>query len=152
MRVRGPSWTGVPQDPPQIVFGLCRQTLFEKIPQSGGLVASAEDLAKFLGAQVKPGWLTSEMLEQLHTGTALAGGETINRALGWSIKTNISAGKILSKNGGRGNCSAWIGFAPEHRVGVAVLTNCGEPSVDPIGRWLLQRSVPGGRKPVRLTQ
>ena len=41
--------------------------------------------------------------------------------------------RILEKNGGRNNCSAWIGFAPEHGVGVAVVTNCGEPDVDSIG-------------------
>ncbi|MGB0583256.1 MAG: hypothetical protein ACPGVU_26530, partial [Limisphaerales bacterium] len=49
---------------------------------------------------------------------------------------------ILSKNGGRKNCSAWIGFAPEHGVGVAVITNIGEPDVDPIGKWLLARAIP----------
>jgi len=48
----------------------------------------------------------------------------------------------------RSNCSAWIGFAPEHGVGVAVVTNCGEPDVDEIGYWLLERSVPGAHKPV----
>ena len=129
--------------PPQLPE---KHSVRERLAGSGGLVASAEDLAKFLGAQMKPGWLTSQMLEQLHTGTALAGGETIHRALGWSIKTNISAGKILSKNGGRGNCSAWIGFAPEHKLGVAVISNVGDPDVDPIGTWLLERSVEGGCK------
>jgi hypothetical protein len=49
--------------------------------------------------------------------------------------------------GGRNNCNAWIGFAPDHGVGVAVVANCGEPNVDPIGYWLLERSIPGGHKP-----
>ena len=54
----------------------------------------------------------------------------------------------MSKSGGRNNASAWIGYAPEPRVGVAVVTNCGDPSVAPIGYWLLERCVVGGNQPV----
>jgi CubicO group peptidase (beta-lactamase class C family) len=119
-----------------------------RLAGSGGLVTSTGDLAKFLVAHMKPGLFTSEMLAQLHIETRLVDGSEINRALGWSIDTSSPTGRILSKNGGRGNCSAWIGFAPAHRVGVAVIANMGEPDVDPIGRWLLERSVPGGHRPV----
>lgn len=118
-----------------------------RLAGSGGLVTSAGDLAKFLAAHMTPGLFTSDMLTLLHIETKLADGSEINRALGWSIDTRNPIGRILSKNGGRNNCSAWIGFAPEHGVGVAVLTNIGEPDVDPIGRWLLERSVPGGSRP-----
>jgi CubicO group peptidase (beta-lactamase class C family) len=121
----------------------------ERLASSGGLVATAEDLAKFLAAQMKPGVFSSEMLEQLHTASRLSDGSMARTALGWSIRSNVTAGRILEKNGGRNNCSAWIGFAPQHGVGVAVLANCGGPDVDPIGRWLLERSVPGGHKPIR---
>jgi CubicO group peptidase (beta-lactamase class C family) len=118
-----------------------------RLAGSGGLVTTVGDLSKFLAAHMKPGLFTSEMLAQLHTETKLADGSEINRALGWSIDTSNPTGRILSKNGGRDNCSAWIGFAPEHGVGVAVIANVGEPDVDPIGRWLLERSVPGGSRP-----
>jgi D-alanyl-D-alanine-carboxypeptidase/D-alanyl-D-alanine-endopeptidase len=130
--------------PPQLPEG---HSYRRRLAGSGGLVTSVGDLGKFLAAHMKPGLFTSEMLAQLHAETRLADGSEINRALGWSIDASNPAGRILSKNGGRGNCSAWIGFAPDHGVGVAVITNVGEPDVDPIGRWLLERSVPGGRKP-----
>ena len=42
-------------------------------------------------------------------------GSMARTALAWSIRSNETAGRILEKNGGRNNCSAWIGFAPEHR-------------------------------------
>lgn len=115
----------------------------ERLAASGGLVASVEDLAKFLAAQMEPGVFSSEMLKQLHTESILSDGSTARRALGWSVRSSDSIGRILQKNGGRSNCSAWIGFAPEHGVGVAVATNCGGPDVDAIGYWLLERSVPG---------
>lgn len=115
---------------------------------SGGLVTSVEDLAKFLAAQMEPGVISSEMLDHLQEKTALADGLKIDTALGWSVKYSDYVGSILEKNGGRNNCSAWIGFTPEHKTGVAVVTNCGGPDVDSIGRWLLERSVPDAHQPV----
>ncbi|MEW6306865.1 MAG: serine hydrolase domain-containing protein [Verrucomicrobiota bacterium] len=119
----------------------------ERLAPSGGLVTSAADLAKFLSAQMKPGVFSPEMLVQLHTPARLPDGSAAGTALGWSVRSRPSTGLILNKNGGRNNCSAWIGFAPGHGVGVAVLANCGEPGVDEIGYWLLERSVRGGLKP-----
>ncbi len=119
-----------------------------RLAASGGLVASAEDLAMFLAAQMKPGVFTDAMLKQLHTETTLSDGSKATTALGWSVRSRESVGRILKKNGGRNNCSDWIGFAPEHGVGVAVVTNCGDPAVDDIGYWLLERSIPGGHRPV----
>ena len=120
----------------------------ERLASSGGLVTSVEDLAKFLAAQMKPGVLTSEMLTQLHAESNLSDGSTARTALGWSLERNRYVGPVVHKNGGRNNCSAWIGFAPKYGVGVAVVTNCGGPDVDSIGRWLLERSVPGAHQPV----
>ncbi|XZE36098.1 serine hydrolase domain-containing protein [Pirellulaceae bacterium SH501] len=120
----------------------------ERLASSGGLVTSVEDLAKFLSAQMKPGVFSSEMLSQLHTESKLSDGSKARTALGWSVDSSDYVGRILEKNGGRSNCSAWIGFAPEHEVGVAVVTNCGGPAVDSIGRWLLERSVPSAHQPV----
>ncbi len=123
----------------------------ERLAGSGGLVTSVGDLAKFLAAQMQPGVFTSNMLAQLHTATKLQDGSPATRALGWRIDSTNPAGLILSKNGGRKNCSAWLGFAPEHGIGVAVIANIGGPDVDPIGQWLLERSVPGGSRPASKT-
>lgn len=118
----------------------------ERLAASEGLVASIEDLGKFLAAQMKPGVFSREMLEQLHAETKLPDGSPSGRSLGWSVRQRESIGRILKKNGGRSNCSAWIGFAPEHGVGVAVVTNCGGPDVDLIGYRLLEASIPLSQK------
>ncbi|MFN8693812.1 MAG: serine hydrolase, partial [Holosporales bacterium] len=112
----------------------------ERLAGSGGLVASVEDLAKFVSAQMQAGVFSSEMLQELHTRTSLSGGNLADTSLGWSFEFNDRLGPYREKNVGRSNCSAWIGFAPEHGVGVVVATNCGGPNVDPIGLWLLERS------------
>ena len=126
----------------------------ERLAPSGGLVTSPGDLARFLSAQMTPGVLSSDMLRQLHSPSKLRDGSLARTGLGWEVRERASIGRILKKSGGRDNCDAWIGFAPDQRVGVAVVANCGEPSVDEIGYWLLERSVPGvdpsrlNRKPV----
>ncbi|MEM8913006.1 MAG: serine hydrolase domain-containing protein [Planctomycetota bacterium] len=117
----------------------------QRLAGSGGLVTSVEDLAKLLAAQMEPGVLTGEMLGQLHDASRLSDGTAAGTALGWSVRTRDSIGRVLKKNGGRRNCSAWIGFSPEHKVGVAVVTNCGGPDVDPIGYELLERAIPASR-------
>jgi CubicO group peptidase (beta-lactamase class C family) len=119
----------------------------ERLAGSGGLVTSVEDLAIFMAAQMKPSVFSSDMLKELHTRTSLADGSLADTALGWSFKFNDRLGPYPEKNGGRSNCSAWIGFAPDHGVGVIVVTNCGGPAVDLIGRSLLERSAPGALKP-----
>ncbi|MCA9138813.1 MAG: beta-lactamase family protein [Planctomycetales bacterium] len=120
----------------------------ERLAGSGGLVTTAEDLAKFIAAQMQPGVFSSEMLQELHTRTSLLSETLADTSLGWSFKFNDRLGPYPEKNGGRSNCSAWIGFVPDHNVGVIVVTNCGGPKVDPIGRILLERSTPRADKPV----
>ena len=120
----------------------------ERLAASGGLVTSVEDLAKFLSAQMEPGVLNTKCLTNFipsrnFPADCLWGLRSVGR---WDV--NSFLGTFLEKNGNRDNCSAWIGFLPTHNVGVVVVTNCGGPDVDPIGRWLLERSVPGAYQPV----
>jgi len=121
----------------------------ERLAASDGLVTTVEDLAKFLAAQMKPGVFTREMLDQLHTETMLPDGTASGTTFGWSVGSIDGVGRVLKKTGHRSNCNAWIGFLPEHGVGVAVMTNCGGPEVDPIALQMLKQSIPlSQRKPV----
>lgn len=121
-------------------------SLKERLAGSGGLVTTTEDLGKFLMAQMEPGVFNNDILDQLHSETKMSKGSPSGTALGWSVGWLDEVGRILEKNGGRNNCSAWIGFSPEYGVGVAVVTNCGGPDIDPIGRKLLERSIPLSRR------
>jgi len=118
----------------------------QRLAASDGLVTTVEDLAKFLAAQIKPGVFTSEMLEQLHTETTLPDGSASGTAFGWSVESIDGVGRVLVKTGARNNCNAWIGFSREHGIGVAVITNCGGPYVDPIGLKLLEQSIPKSQR------
>ncbi len=112
---------------------------------SGGLVSSARDLAAFLSlhlGQVQQDGqpIPGEILRRMREPIRLADGTPSRTGLGWSVRSRRSIGRIIKKNGGRHNTSAWVGFAPDHGVGVVVLANAGDPDVDPIGYWLLERA------------
>src|SRR5690606_36111154 len=66
----------------------------ERLAASGGLVTTAEDLAKFLAAQMKPGKFSKEVLDQLHTEMMLANGDGSRSALGWAIRSNEYLGRV----------------------------------------------------------
>ena len=117
-----------------------------RLAGSGGLVTSVADLTKFLSSQMQPGVFSEEVLHELHSRPRLTPEFKPRTALGWSAGFSSFVGPILEKNGGRSNCSAWIGFASNRGVGVAVITNSGGPDVDKIGEWLLDRSAPGAFK------
>lgn len=119
-----------------------RHSYKQRLAGSGGLVSSASDLAKFIAANLQAGVFTSNQLSRLHTPARLQDGSATDHGLAWSVRRTQRAGVVISKSGGRGNASAWIGFAPRHGIGVVVLANIGDPEVEPIGRWLLERSVP----------
>lgn len=52
---------------------------------------------------------------------------------------NVSAGNftIIDKNGGLNNTSTYIGFAPQRKLGVVILVNCGQQHATGIGRQIL---------------
>lgn len=118
------------------------RSMQSRLAGSGGLVSSAECLAKFLIANMEPGGLSGEAMQLAHQPTTLQDGSMNDSGLGWSIRRRADIGEVIKKNGGRINCSAWIGFSPQHRIGVVVLTNSGEKSVDEIGYRLLEAAVP----------
>ena len=116
-----------------------RASYQHRLAGSGGLVTSAGDLAKFLAAHMKPGTFSSNTLATLHTPTKLKNGALTRRALGWSIDGDQA---MLSKNGGRNKCSAWIDFAK-----VAPFSGIRWENDQPIdrvqGRWSPLASIDG---------
>ena len=113
-----------------------------RLAGSGGLVSSAEDLATFLIANMDEDQLSDETLQLTRRPMKLNDGSLGGTGLGWSIRHRPGIGEVIKKNGGRSNCGAWIGFSPKHRIGVVVLTNTGERSVDEIGYQLLDLALP----------
>lgn len=110
---------------------------------AGALRSSAEDMLTFLaaamGLEQTPLASAFAVATRSHRPTDRAG-ESIG--LGWHITP--SHGKtIVWHNGGTGGYRAFIGFNPEARAGVVVLTNRSTPGgPDDIGRHLLDPESP----------
>lgn len=116
-----------------------RMPYSQTVIPSAGLFLSAEDLARFLTAQLNQGQLpggvrllSSASMEELHTpGIEIA--ENVQYAMGWTrfrfsqaispVEPGASAPLTLAHGGDWANYKALMLLIPEHRLGVAMLIN-----------------------------
>ena len=111
---------------------------FSSLAGAGALRSTANDLLTFLAAilgymetPLKPA-MESMLMVQRPTGTP-----SYAQALGWDV-TEGASGKIISKTGLTGGYHSYVGFDPETRVGVVVLTNAATVAgSDDIARHIL---------------
>ncbi|HEX8409629.1 MAG TPA: serine hydrolase domain-containing protein [Thermoanaerobaculia bacterium] len=90
---------------------------------SGGLVASAEDVARFADAHVKPGYLYEVMLTQMFTPQKMADGKPTNVGLGWRVNQTEDGTRYWHHGGTITGGRAFVLVLPEQRVSVALLAN-----------------------------
>ncbi|HYW13729.1 MAG TPA: serine hydrolase [Longimicrobium sp.] len=96
----------------------------EAIAGAGGLRANVEDMLLYLRAQLTPpdnalGRAIRQAQQVQHT---FASGQAIG--LTWSVR-DAGGRTILSHSGGTGGFNTYIGFDPERRTGIVMLTNTG---------------------------
>lgn len=104
------------------------------IAPAGGIVSTAADMERWLGAQLRPeSTLLAEAIRIAHgprlplhvsaLGRVLRSGLGASRAgLAW-ITTEVGGRRIVWHNGGTGGFGSFVGFDPEAGRGVVVLTN-----------------------------
>lgn len=110
---------------------------------AGALRSSANDMLAFVAANLcytnSPLALAMASMLKERRPTGQPGVEV---ALGWHVAKR-NGKEIVWHNGGTGGYRAYVGFDPELRIGVAVLSNAGTPAgVDDIGRHLLDPTFP----------
>jgi len=108
---------------------------------AGGLASSVTDLGKFLALQMRAGqaaveWVSGGTLTELHTPQRLTDGWDGAVGLGWHITPVPEMGDVIWHNGGTAGHFAFIGFVPEAKIGLIVLTNSDRP-VDEVAWTLL---------------
>ncbi len=117
----------------------------EAMSPAGGIASTAEDLAKYLTLHIvldmNDGKLiSSNMLEELHEPQATLNDE-LSYAYGWFVRELQGVGRIVEHGGEVDGYTSFLGFAPDARVGVAVLTNTGDAPTNDLGEWILRRAV-----------
>ncbi len=93
---------------------------------AGGLLSNAEDMMKYVIANLKPGNNTlGRAMTNSHQARMEIGRNNMKIALGWHIRN-----KIIWHNGGTGGFRTFAGFDPEKKTAVVVLTNSTQGADD----------------------
>lgn len=112
----------------------------EAIAGAGGLRANVEDMLLYLRAQVSPpdNGLGRAIRHAQQVQHSFATGQAFG--LNWAVRT-ADGRTILSHGGATGGFNTYIGFDPERRTGVVMLTNTGRFE-DDLARDFLVRGAP----------
>lgn len=89
----------------------------------GGMLSTADDLARFGAAHLAPGFLSAETLHEMFTRQKTASGQESNVGLGWRIGEDSSGRRIVHHAGSMGGCRAVLVVYPAERLAVAMLSN-----------------------------
>jgi CubicO group peptidase (beta-lactamase class C family) len=118
---------------------------FDVMAPAGGLRSDAEDLLRFVAANLAPDpaplFAALTETQKMHF-KQFSGG----MALGWHIAEPVEQNTVLWKNGGTGGYISFIGFDRANQVGVVILSSSGDAmvldsSVDRMGMELLKLAV-----------
>lgn len=107
---------------------------------AGGLRSNVEDMLKYVAANIRPPesdveralHATHEIQEQVEEGAAIG--------LNWLVRSDGDR-QLYTHGGGTAGFSTMVGFDPEKRVGVVMLTNTGDFD-DDVGADFLRRGPP----------
>jgi CubicO group peptidase (beta-lactamase class C family) len=89
-------------------------------------------------------------MRETHTPRRDAG-RNMQIGLAWHIMSRPS-GNIVWHNGGTGGYRSYVGFDPVRRLGVVLLSNVGNATIDDLGFHLLDETFPLQAPPQRRTE
>jgi CubicO group peptidase (beta-lactamase class C family) len=119
---------------------------------AGAFRSNLDDLMRFLAASLRaPKTELERSIRATHTAQRTVTDTTANRigisamGIGWQIRSR-GGSSVVWKDGGTAGFQTFIGFDPERRIGVVVLSNTNI-EVDDIGFHLLDPSSPLGAPP-----
>lgn len=100
----------------------------------GGLLMSAEDLARFGAAHLQPGFLSQSTLDALFRKQRTHAGEEINVGLTWRIATDAEGRAIYHHSGNQQGSRAMLLVYPAEKIVIALLSNLGGVPADALTR------------------
>jgi D-alanyl-D-alanine-carboxypeptidase/D-alanyl-D-alanine-endopeptidase len=107
---------------------------------AGALRSTANDMVKFLQANLADSGPLSAALQRSHGKQRNAGNPDTDIGLGWLI-TKTPAGEIFWHNGQTGGYHSFIGMDSKNKAGVVILHN-SNADIDDIGFYLLDSRLP----------
>jgi serine-type D-Ala-D-Ala carboxypeptidase/endopeptidase len=122
---------------------------FNALGGAGGMWSTAEDLLRFLAAQLAPPTAPIGDAIRLAQQEWATGPGNVRLGLGWHILRFPAVGKVYFHNGGTGGSRAFMAFAPDAGTAALVLANRNVDlgAVDALGIQLLLLGPSGGTHP-----
>ncbi|HWT01325.1 MAG TPA: serine hydrolase domain-containing protein [Pyrinomonadaceae bacterium] len=88
-----------------------------------GYLSTAEDVARFGAAFLKPGFLKEATIAELFRPLRTSAGEDTGFALGWRVGKDGRNRRIIHQPGGGPGISCWLTLYPDEKLVVAILSN-----------------------------
>lgn len=113
---------------------------------AGALNSNVKDMAQWLRLHLGRGQfdgkvLVSEANLDVTWTPRVAMNERMGYAVGWAASATPN-GRIIWHNGGTTGFGAHVGFLPDHKVGIVILTNLGSPAMaDSLAQWFYDRAL-----------
>jgi CubicO group peptidase (beta-lactamase class C family) len=107
-----------------------------KVP-GGGLLSTAEDLARFVLALKRGALVKSATLEQMWTSQKTKDGKETGYGMGWQVSENNGM-KLVLHTGNQAGSSSYLSFSPERGIAIVVMSNLQDARLDGIVRGIAQ--------------
>ncbi|MCU4179609.1 serine hydrolase domain-containing protein [Bosea sp. BH3] len=113
---------------------------------AGAFNSNVKDMAQWLRLHLGRGQfdgkvLVSEQNLDVTWTPRVAMNERLAYAMGW-VASATPNGRIIWHNGGTTGFGAHVGFLPDHKVGIVILTNLGNSSMaDSLAQWFYDRAL-----------
>lgn len=113
----------------------------------GGIISTAEDLARFHIALDVGKLVGAEMLTLMNTPGALKDGTKIEYSLGWELSTNEAGHQFVDKYGSATGGSTYLLRLPQSKFAVAILCNLSAGNIHDSARKIADSALAESRSP-----
>ncbi len=103
----------------------------EAMAPAGGIASTIHDLARFVSYQFGADGALLEIREPL-----VALGDGLAYGMGWFVLELEGVGTVINHGGEVDGYTSYLGFSPDHRLGVIILTNAGDGPLEPVANWI----------------
>ena len=109
-----------------------------ELPGASGVVSTVPDMLTYLEAHLYPEATPLADAIGLAMESRVRASETVEVGLGWHVYTEPDVSRIVYHNGSTMGFRSYLGLAPEHGLGIVVLGNSRDPTINGIGRLIIK--------------
>lgn len=117
-----------------------------EMPGASGVVSTVSDMLTYLEAHLHPESTPLGAAIRLAMEPRVRASDAVEVGLGWHVYTVPDAPQVVYHNGATMGFRSYVGMAPELDLGIVVLGNSRDPTINAIGR-LIMRTLTGTVEP-----